>query len=91
MSLYSYFSSHAHSAPMSFFRMRKQKINFSEASEFHTAAVVSALSAAEYSLLKATLAQLGTSPDYRPRFKAEELAEMEKTLEGWRSHFEPSK
>jgi hypothetical protein len=91
MSLYSYFSSHAHSAPMSFFRMRQQKIKFSEPSEFQMAMVVSALGVAEYSLLKATLAHLASSPDCRPRFRAEELAEMEETLKGWKSHFEKSK
>jgi hypothetical protein len=88
MSLYSYFSSHAHSAPMSFFRMRQHGISFSDPAEFQMVVVVSALSVAEYSLLKATLGHLAESPDYRTRFKAEELEDMEKTLESCKSHFE---
>jgi hypothetical protein len=88
LALYTYFSSHAHSAPMSFFRFRQHRISFSDPSEAQQAAMVNALSVAEYSLLKSSLAQLATTSESRKKFEAKELEEMEHTLVGWKAHFE---
>lgn len=62
MALYSYFSSHAHSAPMSFFRFRQHKIRFNDPSDAQLSFMVTALSVAEYSLLKTSLLYLKTTP-----------------------------
>ena len=88
MSFYSYFSAHAHSAPMSFFRFRRQYTNFAEPSEVQQAIVATALSVAEYSLLKATILHLDTTPERHGKFKAEEVEEMRGRLEQWKAHFE---
>lgn len=88
MAFYSYFSSHAHSAPMSFFRFRQHKVRFSDPSDVQLSAMVTALSVAEYSLLKASLLHLRTTPECLSKFSAEELEEMERRSAGWKSHFE---
>jgi Family of unknown function (DUF5677) len=85
---YAYFSSHAHSAPMSFFRFREQKIRFSEPSDTQLAAMVTALSVAEYSLLKASLIHLNTAPQCLTKFNATELSEMKRTLKSCKKRFE---
>jgi hypothetical protein len=88
LALYSYFSSHAHSAPMSFFRVREHNVSFSDPSEAQSAATVTALSVAEYSLLKATLLHLNSSPQNKAKFRSEELLKMDQVLAGWKSRFE---
>jgi hypothetical protein len=88
MAWYSYFSSHAHSAPMSFFRFKQQQIRFSDPSDAQLSAMTTALSVAEYSLLKASLLHLSTTPECLPKFDAKEIGNMENTLTDWKSHFE---
>jgi hypothetical protein len=88
MALYSYFSSHAHSAPMSFFRFRQQKVRFRDPSDAQLSAMVTALSVAEYGLLKASLLHLNTSPQCLSKFDTRELEDMERALDGWKGHFE---
>jgi Family of unknown function (DUF5677) len=88
MALYSYFSAHAHSAPMSFFRFRQQRTNFAEPSEAQQAIMVTALSVAEYSLLKATILHFNTTPQRHDRFRPQEVEEMKGGLQQWEPHFE---
>jgi len=88
MALYSYFSAHAHSAPMSFFRFKEQRMRFGDPSEAQRNTMVTALSVAEYSLLKVSLAYLRASPDSIASFEAKELADMDSDLNSWRAQFE---
>ncbi len=88
MSLYAYFSSHAHSAPMSFFRFRQHKIRFVDPSDVQLSAMVTAMSVAEYSLLKASLLHLNTTPQCVMKFDSGELLEMQRVLTSWKGHFE---
>jgi hypothetical protein len=88
MAYYSYFSAHAHSAPMSFFRFKQHNVRFSDPSEAQQATMVTALSVAEYSLLKATFGHLNSTPQVRTEFDSKELAELERSLVSWKKHFE---
>jgi hypothetical protein len=84
---YSYFSSHAHSAPMSFMRFIKHKVSFGEPSDAQRGSVTSALCAAELCLLKTSLAHLNSSPTAVPKFDSKEVAEFIKAVEDYAKHF----
>jgi hypothetical protein len=88
MALYSYFSAHAHSAPMSFFRFRQHRTNFAEPSEAQQATVVTALSVAEYSLLKATILHFDTTPERHDRLRSQDVDKMRGWLQQWKAQFE---
>lgn len=88
MALYSYFSSHAHSSPMSFFRMRQHKVSFGDPSDAQKALMTTALCVAEYSLLKVTMHHLGGSPDARPKLDQAQIEKFEKALVDWRKSYE---
>jgi hypothetical protein len=84
---YSYFSSHAHSAPMSFLRFIKHRVSFGEPSDAQRAAVISALCVAEFCLLKTSLAHLNSSPIADSKFDRKEVAEFTKAVEDYAKHF----
>jgi hypothetical protein len=88
LSFYSYFSSHAHSAPMSFFGTKKQAIRYHDPSNAQKAAMVTAIGIAEYCLLKATLAYLNTSCRRELDLEAGELNKFDKSLSDWKSRLE---
>jgi Family of unknown function (DUF5677) len=88
LALYSYLSAHSHTSPMSFFRMKKHEVNFSEPSEAQRAAVVTALGVAEYCLLNTSLAYLDTQPDVRQTFDRKEIAGLNTTLATWKETYE---
>lgn len=88
LALYSYLSSHAHSAPMSFFRVKQHNVNWLEPSGAQKAAVVTALGVAEYSLIKATLTYLELHTESKAKFDAKELADFASRRGDWRSNFE---
>jgi hypothetical protein len=80
--MYSYFSSQAHSAPMSFFRFKQHKIDFAEPSDPQRATVSTAISVAESCLVRASISHLDSSAECRADFDQAELqkwkAEAEK-------------
>jgi hypothetical protein len=80
---YSYFSSHAHSAPMSFMRFIKHKVSFGDPSDAQRGAVTSALSVAELCLLKTSLAHLNSSPTAGEKFDAKEVVELSKAVKDY--------
>lgn len=59
---HSYFSAHAHSAPMSFFRFKQHGSSFLVASSGQRSGVATALCFAEFALLRTALAALSGSP-----------------------------
>ena len=84
---YSYFSSHAHSAPMSFMRFIKHKVSFGEPSDAQRGAVTSALCVAECCLLKTSLAHLNSSPTAGTKCDSKEVAEFTKAVEDYAKNF----
>jgi len=88
LALYSYLSAHSHTSPMSFFRMKKHKVNFSDPSEAQRAAVGTALGVAEYCLLNTSLAYLDTQPDVRQTFDRKEMEGLNMTLATWKKRYE---
>jgi hypothetical protein len=79
IALYNYFSSHSHSAPMSFMRFNQHKVDFSEPSEIQRNMVAMAINVAEFCLLRATMHRLVKSPAF-DEFRGPELDEFEKEL-----------
>jgi hypothetical protein len=88
LAFYSHFSAHAHSSPMSFFRTKQHKIDYSDPSEAQLSLTTVALCVAEYCLLKVTLAHLDTSPDSKAQLDKQEVLKFEKSLEEWKTSYE---
>jgi hypothetical protein len=73
---------------MSFFRFRQHGTNFAEPAEAQKATLVTALSVAHYSLLKATILHFNSTPERHDRFDPEEVKKMTGNLQQWKAHFE---
>ncbi len=78
LALYNYLSTHTHSAPMSFMRMRRHKIDYADPSGAQFDMARLAISVTQFCLLRVSLHYLDTSPVARASFDPEELAEFEK-------------
>jgi hypothetical protein len=81
LSLYSYLSSHAHSAPLSFVRFGRQEINYANPSGAQLSMAALALSIAEFCLLRVSMHYLTVSaPTDQSLFSRSELAEFRAEL-----------
>jgi hypothetical protein len=80
MSLYSYFSAHAHSVPMSFVRFRRHQIDYANPSGAQLNMVALALSVAEFCLLRVSMHHLTIDSADMSAFSPSELAEFREEI-----------
>ena len=79
--IYGYLSTHTHSAPMSFMRLKRHNINFSSPGEAQFSMVGLAINVAEHCLLRTSMDYLDRVPHKRSEFDPKELTEFRQEIE----------
>ncbi|HEY2232616.1 MAG TPA: hypothetical protein VGK01_03990 [Candidatus Angelobacter sp.] len=80
VSIYNYLSAYTHSAPMSFLRTRRHKIDYRDPSAAQLSMVRMALIVAQFCLLNVSLKYLDSSPPAKASFRASEIEEFEREV-----------
>jgi len=80
-STYNYFSTHIHSLPMSFTRVRRHNVDFNNPGEYQKNVAAFGINVAEFCLLRTSIHYASLEAGLLAKYEKKEIAEFEKELE----------